>query len=68
MKRRALAGKNRPRSIGLTFYAVVWLLLDRFDPPGWVWGVVATLCAIILALSLWDIFSAEDVELPRDIK
>lgn len=31
--------------IGLT--AIVYLILDRFDAPGWVWGVVGTVMALL---------------------
>ncbi len=61
--RKALAARNRPRSLSLSFYAVVWLLMDRFDPPGWLWGVIGCLCALLLAASVYDMLEAEDVEL-----
>jgi hypothetical protein len=62
-KRKALASKHAPRRLGLSLYAVVWLLLDRWQPPGWVWGVVGTVCAVVFIASLIDFFTAEDVEL-----
>ncbi len=31
--------------IGLT--AIVYLLCDRFDAPGWVWGVIGTVMALL---------------------
>ena len=63
MKRKALSTENRPRSLSLTFHAIVWLMLDRFDAPSWVWGMVGTLAALMFLFSLLDFFTAKDVEL-----
>lgn len=61
--RKALSAKNAPRRFGLSFYAVVWLLMDRIQPEGWVWGVVGVVCATLFLCSLIDFFIAQDVEL-----
>lgn len=66
-KRKALSPKNHPRRIPLTLFAVVWLLMDRFQPSGWVWGVVGTICAVLMILSVVDCFTAQDVELPDQL-
>ena len=63
-KRKALSWRNRPRSFGASFYVLIWLLLDRLQPAGWVWGVVGTICALHLIGNLVDFFNTEDVELP----
>lgn len=63
MARKALSGKNHPRRLGLSFYAVMWLLMDRWQPAAWVWGVVGTICALLFIFTLFDFFTAEDVEL-----
>lgn len=63
MRRRALAMKNTPRRLSLWWYALVWLLMDRWQPDGWVWGVVGTFCASVFIASVIDFFTAEDVEL-----
>jgi hypothetical protein len=48
MKPNRLSVKSSPATLGLQFYAVVWLLLDRFQPDGWVWGMVGAFCALML--------------------
>jgi hypothetical protein len=63
MKRKALSMKNKPRSLSLSWYAVVWLLMDRAQPAEWVWGVIGTFCALIFVATLVDFIRAEDVEL-----
>ena len=42
---------------------MTWLFLDRFQAPGWAWGVMVTLWVIVGAVTLHDYFTAEDVEL-----
>lgn len=61
--RKALATKNAPRRLSLSFYAVVWLMMDRLQPDGWVWGVVGVLCAILFLVSLIDFITAKEIEL-----
>ncbi len=31
---------------------LLWLLLDRKDPPGWVWGVGWTIYALVVLAAL----------------
>lgn len=62
-RRKALANKNTPRRLQLPFFAIVWLLMDRLQPPGWVWGAVGLLCALLFIAWVWDFFTAEDVEI-----
>ena len=63
MKRKALSTKNLPRTLRLWWFAIVWLLMDRIDPPAWVWGVVGTLVVFNAIFTVADYFNAEDVEL-----
>jgi hypothetical protein len=63
MSRRALATKNAPRKIPLVFWAVVGLVMDRFNAPGWAWGVVGTCAVVGIVLCITDFFLSEEVEL-----
>lgn len=63
-KRKALSLKNHHARLNLTWYAVVWLLMDRLQPASWVWGAVATVCAFLFLVTLIDIWNCETVELP----
>lgn len=51
--------KHLPPRIPLSLFGVIWLLLDRFQPPGWVWGVVGCLCALWLLLTIIAIFKVK---------
>lgn len=44
---KVISRKNVPSYPPLLFTIVMWLLLDRVQAAGWVWGVVGTLVAII---------------------
>lgn len=39
--------------------AVLYLLLDRFDAAGWVWGVAGTLYVLLVVASVIQIFFRE---------
>lgn len=58
--------KHLPPRLNLTFYGVVWLLLDRFQPPEWVWGVAGCLCAFLFITSLIAIFSVKNLIIEWD--
>lgn len=62
-KRKALSGKNTPRSLRLETFAVILLVADRFNPTPFAWGIILTTVAILFLLVLLDVFNAEDVEL-----
>jgi hypothetical protein len=61
--RKSLSLNNRHRNIKVGNYALIWLFLDRYDPSGWVWGAVITICAILLLAEVVDLCTAKDVEL-----
>lgn len=46
-KRNVISRKNLPTSSPVTFMAVLYLLLDKFNAPGWVWGAVGLLMLFI---------------------
>ena len=46
-KRNVISRKNLPTSSPVTFVAVLYLLLDKFNAPGWVWGSVGLLMLFI---------------------
>ena len=49
-KTKVIKISNLPTKLPIIFTATVYLLLDKFNPPGWVWGTVGV--AILL---LWVI-------------
>jgi hypothetical protein len=61
--RKALSNKNQPKRVSLAGALLVWLLLDRFQPPGWVWGVVLTFVGIVLLAQICDACTAKSIEI-----
>ena len=64
-KRKALSGKNTPRSLRLGTFAVILLVADRFNPTPFAWGIIIATVSILFLLVLLDFFNADDVELQR---
>jgi hypothetical protein len=46
--------------------AVGWLLLDRFNPPQWVWGVCGCLIVIVWIAYAYSSFRSHQVDIFAD--
>lgn len=65
--KRVIAYDNIPFRLPIGGTATVWLLMDRFNPPGWVWGAMAVLVAIWWVVWLYAITHQKEVNLfPKD--
>lgn len=65
--RIVLDRKHIPTYWPISFTAWSWLLMDRFQPPGWAWGVYWTLVVIIwIALSI-ALFTEKSVS-PKELQ
>lgn len=62
-KTKVIASKNLPMRPPLWTSLVAWLLLDRFQPPGWVWGAVGCLFAFAWIVYFCTLFVHESTEL-----
>lgn len=40
----------------------LYLMLDKFNAPGWLWGVLGTVMAIIWIACIVEIYTCEDVD------
>lgn len=61
-KRKVISRKNLPTRMPLALTIALGLLLDRCAAPGWVWGVVGTLMAVVWIAVIFGMFSEDDVE------
>lgn len=52
-----------PSRLPVTFTISVYLLLDKFQSPGWVWGVNVTLMAILWISAIHGIHTETDVKI-----
>ena len=61
--RKVVSPKNLPMRAPLTSTLVFWLVLDKLGAPGWVWGVLGTLLAVLWIAYFVDIFKREDIDI-----
>ncbi len=64
-KRIVIASKNLPTPPMRFVWSMVmaWLITDKFDTPGWVYGVVFTVLGIFLVTSIVMFFQQEDEDI-----
>lgn len=55
--RDVIDNKYLPARLPFTWTGVVWLMLDRYPPPGWVQGVVWTIVVIVWFACLYHAFA-----------
>ena len=63
MKTKVVANKNLPVPMPLQFSLICYLLLDKFQAAGWVWGAVGVILALLWIVYFIAIFSTEQVDL-----
>lgn len=66
--RYVIATKNRYTSLPLFPTIALFLLLDRFHTPGWLWGVVGTIMASIWIMAIIWMCQCKEVDLTRLLK
>jgi len=63
VKHKVIAGKNLPAKLPIALSVALWLLMDRYHAPGWLWGVVGTVMAIYWILEIVGICTQEPVDM-----
>ena len=66
MKKKVIKYNNLPTRIPLWSTIVAYLLLDKFNAPGWVWGAFGLLSVIVWALCLVSIFSDDYIDIFKE--
>jgi hypothetical protein len=62
-KREVFAVRNLPGRMPLGITLLLWLLLDRLQPKGWVWGAVSVLVVMLWGMWIWDVTTRDEVPL-----
>lgn len=62
---RYIKRNNLPPTLPLYQALLWWLLLDRLNAPGWAFGVMWTIAAILAAASLIVVILGEPVDVVR---
>lgn len=63
MKLRHIDPKNMPPRIDVLYPFLLWLVLERFAAPAWLYGVLYTLLGIVYAAKFYLLFAGEKVDL-----
>jgi hypothetical protein len=66
-KKLVLKDGNTIQSLGISMYAIVYLLFDKLNFPGWAYGVAFTILGIYTISSIIQWFTTEQINI-EDIK
>lgn len=61
--RRVISAKNLPMRMPLWPTLTLWLLLDRWHSPAWVWGALGAFIVFVWAIWLFDVNHRLDIDL-----
>lgn len=50
--KKVISVKNLPARFPVLLTAVAYLYLDKYNAPGWVWGVSGTVLAILWVITI----------------
>lgn len=60
---KVIAHKQLPARLPFTQTTVAYLVLDRTQAPGWLWGIFGTLFAVIWGVTIYLMCVQEPTEL-----
>ncbi len=63
MKNKTISPKNMPVKLPVLSFAVIYLYMDKYHAPGWLWGTVITFCAILLAAIIYSKYNEESTDI-----
>lgn len=63
MKKKVISRNCLPTRFPFMFTAVVYLLMDKFGAPGWLWGVVGSLLALCWIGSIHEFVTQTQVQI-----
>jgi hypothetical protein len=55
-KPKVVAHKNLPAKLPIVGTMVWWMVLDKLQAPGWLWGVAGTLGVVFWAFSITALY------------
>jgi hypothetical protein len=64
MTRTVIPWDHLPAQLPSQTTALVYLLLEHFDAPGWVWGVVGTLLVMVWVAAGYRMWTDKPKPLP----
>lgn len=68
MTRKTIKYSNIPTSLPLTPTATLYLLMDKFHSPQWLWGAIGLLVLVVWISAIYNIATEESVDVISKIK
>lgn len=65
MKKKYIAHANMPPRFPIYLPAIGWLLLDRFNAPGWAHGVFWSFFVLVVIVSMYRMSAEESVDINK---
>ena len=66
---KVISPKNLPTKIPVSFTAILFLIMDKYNAAGWVWGLVGGVMALLWIGCIITISKEERMEIDvKDIK
>ncbi len=62
-KQKVIKKSNLPSKSPLLFILILYLCLDKWNVPQWIWGIAGTFCFLLILGFIWTMFFEE----PTDI-
>lgn len=62
-KQKVISRKNLPSRFPLLFFLVLYLCLDKWNVPQWVWGVAGTFSFLLIVAYIWMLFQEEQTDI-----
>ena len=63
--RKVVSWRNLPARAPLLGTCVLYLMLDKFNAPGWAWGVLGTFAAVLWLAFFVDVFNRENIDIVK---
>lgn len=63
---KTIAFKNLPPKLPVVFFAVAYLYLDKYNAPGWLWGVCISMAVVITIGTFLAIKKSDSVDIFKD--
>jgi hypothetical protein len=60
---KVISSKNLPARLPLWTTILMWLVLERLNAPGWVWGVVGTIFVVLWIGAITLMIKQESVDI-----
>lgn len=63
MKKNVISSKNLRFRSPLSLILLLYLCLDNWSAPQWVWGAVGLLCIMFIIVFIIDIYNTNEVDI-----